>query len=263
MVTDFSHELYEDTETVGYYANRNSLLFGEETLMREVGPGLAGARVLDIGVGAGRTTPFLMAYKPARYVGVDYAAAMVDCCVKRFPGMDFRVADARDMKEFADGEFDFVLFSWNGIDSVSHEGRLQVLAEVFRLLRPGGRFVFSSANGRKLPAKPWSMEAIKNMDLKLTPRNVLYGAKEFLSACRNYVSRLPAQEFHDDYSIRIDPGHNFRLLRYLITPDKQARQLAATGFINVRAVDKQGAYRDVNDPTFAACPVGYLCEKPL
>lgn len=262
MNTDYSQSLYEDSSTVGYYANRNSLLFGEETLLKEVGQNLAGARILDLGVGAGRTTPFLMAYKPSVYVGVDYAENMVACCKDRFPALDFRVADARNMKEFPDESFDFILFSWNGIDSVTHEGRLQVLEEVFRLLADGGVFVFSSANGRNKPVKPWSIAAMRYRGLKLTPRNLVFGLKEYVSGIFNYMVRMRCQEFREEYSIQVDVGHNFKLLRYLVAPEMQFTQLTRIGFSNVRVVDKFGAFRDLADPNFKECPVGYVCGKP-
>src|ERR1019366_8247253 len=56
----------------------------------------------------------------------------------------FEIGDARDLSRFGDGEFDVVLFSFNGMDYISHEDRLRVLAPVRRVLRPGGTFFFSA-----------------------------------------------------------------------------------------------------------------------
>jgi ubiquinone/menaquinone biosynthesis C-methylase UbiE len=42
------------------------------------------------------------------------------------------------LSRFPAGWFDFVLFSYNGIDFVDHAGRLQVLKEIARVLASGG-----------------------------------------------------------------------------------------------------------------------------
>ena len=85
--------------------------------------------ILDMGVGGGRTTQYLSQIA-GRYVGADYSEAMVDTCRKRFPDQEFRHCDARDIAPFADGEFDAVVFSANGIDYIAaDEGRARCLAE--------------------------------------------------------------------------------------------------------------------------------------
>lgn len=99
--------------------------------------------VLDIGIGAGRTTPPLREMF-SRYVGVDYSAPMIEAAKKTFPGVDLRVKDARDLG-FSQ-EFDCVLFSFNGISSVSFEDRQRILQSVTQALKPGGYFVYSGHN---------------------------------------------------------------------------------------------------------------------
>ena len=51
-----------------------------------------------------------------------------------------------NLSMFDSASFDFVLFSYNGIDTMSHVNRLRVFDEVFRLLVSGGLFAFSSHN---------------------------------------------------------------------------------------------------------------------
>lgn len=262
MPSDPSQQLYEDPSTVRYYAERQQLLFGEEALLRSACGHITGKRVLDVGVGAGRTTPHLMSLEPAAYVGVDYSSNMVENCRGRFPALDFRVADARAMPEFDDGSFDFILFSWNGIDSVDYEGREQVVREAFRLLSPGGMFAFSSANGRNLPPRPWTFTAIRNMGLRPRLKSVLHGFIQWCAGMIHFLRLLPREISHEDYSIRVDQAHNFQLLRCLVTPAQQARQLTREGFIRVTAIDREGAVHDTEDAAFTSCPVCYTCLKP-
>lgn len=262
MPTDPSQRLYEDPSTVRYYAERQQLLFGEEALLRNARMHIIGKRVLDVGVGAGRTTPHLMSLEPAVYVGVDYSSSMVENCRGRFPTLDFRVADARTMPGFVDGSFDFILFSWNGIDSVNYEGREQVVREAFRLLSPGGMFAFSSANGRNLPPRPWTSQAILNMGLRPGLKSVLHGLIQWCAGLIHFLRLLPRETSHEDYSIRVDQAHNFQLLRCLVTPAQQKRQLTRAGFIDVTVIDRQGEVNDAEDATFTSCPVCYTCRKP-
>lgn len=104
-----------------------------------------GKRVLDIGVGGGRTVPLLL-LMTNQYVGIDYSEPMVTACRQRFPGLRFSVGDARTLEAFSDGSFDFVLFSDNGIDNMNDDERRHVYSSVRRVLSPGGLFAFSTLN---------------------------------------------------------------------------------------------------------------------
>ena len=74
---------------------------------------------------------------------------MTRYCEQLYPGVKFATVDARSMKEYRDGQFAFVIFSFNGIDSVPPEDRLAILKECHRVLRPGGLFAFSTHNIEK------------------------------------------------------------------------------------------------------------------
>ncbi len=74
-------------------------------------------RVLDVGCGTGRTTRPL-ADRGHDVVGIDVSERMVAQARERHPDLTFRVDDATDLA-FADGSFDYVLFSYYGLDSVS------------------------------------------------------------------------------------------------------------------------------------------------
>ncbi len=117
----------------------------ERACFERLAPELAGKRVLDLGVGAGRTTRHFLSLTPD-YVGLDYTPEMVAACRAKHPGVEIVEGDARDLSRFPDESVDLVAFNFNGIDAVGLEGRVRVLSEVHRVLRPGGAFFFSTMN---------------------------------------------------------------------------------------------------------------------
>lgn len=118
---------------------------GELAALLLVADEIRGKRLIDVGVGAGRTVP-LLRLASADYVALDYTPEMVALCRDRHPDVDVRVGDARDLAEIDDASKDFYLFSMNGLDAVDHDDRQRVLAEAARVLCPGGLLVFSTLN---------------------------------------------------------------------------------------------------------------------
>lgn len=127
------------------YAERQGLTPCEEHLFDRFVP--VGARVLDVGVGTGRTTAALHA-RAGRYLGLDYAEHMVERCRALHPGVDVAVGDAADLSDMADGEFDVVVFSFNGVDCVSDADRLAFYRECRRVLTRPGTLILSRHNPR-------------------------------------------------------------------------------------------------------------------
>ena len=104
--------VYASSRTVSDYVKIASLHGCEEFLFAKyLRPGYA---ILDIGVGAGRTAPYLAA-GASRYVGIDYSQPMIEAARARFPDLEFRWGDAADLSSFEDGSFDLVVFSFNGM----------------------------------------------------------------------------------------------------------------------------------------------------
>ncbi len=109
-----------------------------------------GARVLDVGCGSGRHTAGAYRLPGARVVGVDTACADLVAARKRLQlherlnahgGGRWDLCAANGLSlPFADGCFDLVLCA-EVLEHVRDDGR--VLAEIRRVLRPGGDLVVS------------------------------------------------------------------------------------------------------------------------
>ena len=114
-------------------------------------PGIA---VLDLGVGGGRTTPYLS--QPAsRYAGVDYAFEMIRICRDKYPHLEFIESEASDLSAFGPGSFDAIVVAFNGLDCVIPNGkRVRCLEECNRVLKAGGVLIFSSHNPRQILIRP-------------------------------------------------------------------------------------------------------------
>ncbi|TLD69752.1 class I SAM-dependent methyltransferase [Phragmitibacter flavus] len=99
--------------------------------------------VLEIGCGIGRNTKFFE--HAASYLGTDLSDVAIAKAQQR--GFDpthfkFQPMDAMDL-QLPDAQFDLVL----GAEIIEHvQDSDQMLREVHRVLKPGGRFLFNSAN---------------------------------------------------------------------------------------------------------------------
>jgi demethylmenaquinone methyltransferase/2-methoxy-6-polyprenyl-1,4-benzoquinol methylase len=102
---------------------------------RAVAP-LAGERILDIAAGTG-TSSAALAKTGAEVVAADFSTGMIEVGRQKHPGITFVEADAMALP-FADGEFDAVTISF-GLRNV--EDPKKALAEMYRVLKPGGRLV--------------------------------------------------------------------------------------------------------------------------
>jgi SAM-dependent methyltransferase len=116
------------------YARNGSFVHGlADGVLEWLGP-KPGERILDLGCGDGQLTTRLAA-AGATVIGVDASAPMVEAARAR--GIDAVVGNAEQLP-FADAAFDAV-FSNAALHWVRDQDAM--LAEVHRVLRPGGRFV--------------------------------------------------------------------------------------------------------------------------
>ncbi len=96
-------------------------------------------RILDAGCGTGRHIGRLLA-AGATVTGMDFSAGMLAVAAARYPEVDLVEADLQARWPFDDGAFDAVLCALVG----EHLDDLDTVAgEMRRVIRPGGRAVFS------------------------------------------------------------------------------------------------------------------------
>ena len=185
---------------------------------------LKSMRMLDIGVGGGRTTNYF-ANRVKHYIGIDYSKEMIDICQKKFSCLEFLHCDVRNMAIFGDNSFDIVFFSFNGIDNLGHDDRLIALKEIRRVCKkPGGIFFFSSHN---LNFIPYWFSFKFSLDPFITFGN-LY--KYILLRLKNINVKC-----NRGYAIINDGAHNFKFTQYYIVPTVQIDQLRNIGFKKIQA----------------------------
>jgi SAM-dependent methyltransferase len=219
---------------------------GEHAAVDYVAAEVRGQPILDIGVGAGRTTPLLQAVS-SDYLGIDYTEEMVRACRAHHPGTRIEHMDARDLGRLEAGHFALAVFSFNGIDAVHVEERHRVLREVHRVLRPRGLFIVSAHNrhGPGHGERPHLHVDMTWNPLKLGWRTL----KTARSLPRSWLNsrRLRAlNETHDDWSVMNCGAHDFGIVVVYTSLAEQKRQLAAAGFDTELVLDNV-AGRPVSD----------------
>lgn len=233
----------------------------EERGLELLGDRLRGAEMLDLGVGTGRTG-HTFAPIVDRYVGLDYSPRMVELARERLggiEGVEIVQGDARDLSGVG-GPFDFVLFSFNGIDAVGHEARLEILSQVRGVLKPDGRFQFSTHSLGALPLDERKPRSPRYAGSRLYAafarlRDIPYGRK-----IRSINARVDLDEARRrGWTIVPERGHDFQVDDYYVDPSYQVEQLRDVGF-EVEAIwDVEG--EPVELPYRGRSPwLDYLCR---
>jgi ubiquinone/menaquinone biosynthesis C-methylase UbiE len=257
---DGNRRYYERRRVGAHYARKARLDVPEAEILSRHAAEIKGKRILDLGVGGGRTTSFLRELS-SDYVGVDYSPKMIERCRTRFPEANFLLMDARDLSAFPDAHFDFALFSKAGIDAVGHHDRLAVLREVHRTLTDGGLFVFSSHNRNAHIPKPWDLGHF-DVSPARDPVRFAKRAVSYPLGILNYLGNLHRSRIEDEYCILVDSGDMYSLVHYRITAAAQVRQLEHAGFRDMEAVGMDGRLMSaVEWETAEDRSIYYVCRK--
>jgi 2-polyprenyl-3-methyl-5-hydroxy-6-metoxy-1,4-benzoquinol methylase len=156
-----------------------------------------GKEVLDFGCGHGHFSLALAAAGASHVVGIDADAGLIDAARARVPEglpVTFEVASALR----ADGAFDYAVLN-DLTEHLSDAELAEVISEVGRVLRPGGKLLIHTPNGLAL---------CNSTDV--TPSSRLYVA--FLRRFRGWrgFERTAEQVYYDQVHINIK---SFRQLR--------------------------------------------------
>jgi len=227
---DPNKKTYTSSSIVWHYKQLGLLQPAEQTILDLLKDRLPTMKMLDIGVGGGRTTQHF-APLAETYTGIDYSPEMIAASKQRFANfphsITLEIGDARKM-QFEDNSFDFILFSFNGIDSVSHSDRLEIFKEVRRVGKTGGYFCFSTHNLHSM---------VKELDWKtkfsLNPLKTYVNLMMLAILKLSNLAIAPNQVKTADHLIIKDEPHNFRLLNYYIQPQAQIKQLANFNHIEI------------------------------
>ena len=222
-------DAWESEDAVRTYSSDFSLQEPEKTILSVLRYQLKNMKMLDIGVGTGRSTRYF-AHIVREYEGVDYSETMLKACRRNFPKYSFKLADARYLASFEDNQFDFVLFSFNGLDCINHKDRIEALHEIRRVMKKGGYFCFSAHN-LNFVRKYVSFNLSKN-PVRLLRESRRLCLMRFLN--RNEWGNLRKPVKSEKHLIIREVPHGFVCSLYYIEPEEQIKQLREIGFKNTR-----------------------------
>ncbi|PYX21476.1 MAG: hypothetical protein DMG87_09125, partial [Acidobacteria bacterium] len=112
-----------------------------------------GLSILDSGCGEGRFCRILLDRGSERVLGVDLCEPMINAARELQSGKDtYRVADAEDLSFLDDHSFDLAVSYLNQCDLCDFKANTR---EVFRVLKPGGRFVIANVHPMRSAVGEW------------------------------------------------------------------------------------------------------------
>jgi ubiquinone/menaquinone biosynthesis C-methylase UbiE len=126
-------------------------------------------QILDFGAGVGNSLPYWRRYFPKSViVGADVSSRSLMLAVRRFPGVAALVAFDGERLPFGDGSFD-AAFAANVFHHIRPNEHDKHIRDLFRVLRPGGRFFLFEHN----PSNPLTVHAVNtcefDRDAELVP----------------------------------------------------------------------------------------------
>ena len=219
------------------YAAARDVLPGESVLLEHLKGRWHELKLLDLGVGAGRTA-WTFGRICQDYWGVDLIPEFIESARQSLgetSSRRFVVGDAKNLARFPDAEFDLVMFSHNGMDHSPWELRSGFFREYRRLLKADGLLFFSFHNLGVFPVIPAKPAMPRNW-----VRRVL--AERRYATQRKFYQRVSRMAIAPDVVARgwaWLPDSHAPALTYVM-PDVQRSQLLEQGFTVEWMVDDRG-----------------------
>jgi len=127
-----------------------NLLYPYQNLLEEImshinhGQNEPDIKLLDLGAGTGNLIKKINEkYPKIKTVGLDYSQQGLKIIKEKSPQSKLILHDLNNELSFSDNEFDFVT-SNNTLYTISPEKRINVIKEIFRILKPGGILILSN-----------------------------------------------------------------------------------------------------------------------
>jgi len=152
--------VYSNETLIDHYSSFDNLFSKEIDIFENVLKKSTYKTALDIGCGTGRITNVLFRLG-FDVTGIDLSEKMINAAKIKYPNINFKLIDITTFP-FSEKAFDIIFFAFNGIDFIyPFTKRIQVLEYIFKLLVPGGIFIYSSHNSACILTKRKSR--IKNL----------------------------------------------------------------------------------------------------
>jgi SAM-dependent methyltransferase len=189
------------------------------------------SRIADLGVGAGRTTKYLLS-KASYYKCFDVSEKYINNLKSKYVGVNAVVQDFKSKTFFSENEeYDAVVISFNSLDYVEHRSRISLLEQISKVLSVGGVLIFSTHNYYyKIPKKSYSY-------LILTYRAVV----------KMLISSKKTNECEIKYVQ--DSGLKGTLITYYISVESQLGQIQNIfgSDVKIKVYNKDGIKLSLND----------------
>lgn len=254
-----NNAIYNNKKTIERYKKLNYTLKPEQVIIDFISNLDIEKRgkIIDIGVGAGRTTNLFHKYF-THYIGIDYAQEMINYCNSNYRSLNntkFIKSDARKMNFAHENSVDFSFFSFNGIDCVEFSDRIKILKEIIRIGKKDSYFAFSTHNLFNIN-KLFKFQTPKNPFKWLKEYQRYKGIKE-----HNNIDYLRSRK---DYAYIFDgDNNNFNFKYTYIDPKYQVENLEEMGFEIIKIIDLSGNSLDVintNWEEFSEPWIHFLCS---
>jgi SAM-dependent methyltransferase len=238
--TAANSDTYGSQRVIKSYAGFEDLFPAEIDIFERYPRQFSGA-VLDIAIGAGRTTRALLP-RAEKYVGFDFSAGMVGLAQGNFPGADLRQLDMRETPHVFGGQrFDAILISFNGIDYISWEPRNALISALREMLTPHGVFAFSTHDLEAVnDNRGFRIRHDLRPDWRELRARPITGAKKLAKlplwmarALPNYLKNRQLEKIFDGYAYVNDSGENYGLLTCYVSTPRQIGVLEAAGYRNI------------------------------